>query len=128
MVPLIQQEKIKALAHITGGGILENIPRVLPNNVVAKLDASTWTLPPVLQWLIVELGNMDTKEALRTFNCGIGMVVFVDQTEAEFVLNYLRTDGNEPTAQIIGSIVARNGEEEQVIVTNVETMFAKTAL
>ena len=67
---------IKGLSHITGGGFLENIPRIMPDNLLAEIDSGTWALPSVFEWLQSE-GNIETREMARTFNCGIGMVAVV---------------------------------------------------
>jgi phosphoribosylformylglycinamidine cyclo-ligase len=89
----IRQGRIKALAHITGGGFSENIPRVLPTTLAADIDYSSWELPPVFRWL-QELGGMDDAELHRTFNCGIGMVAVVSPGEdAEAVTGHLTALG-----------------------------------
>jgi phosphoribosylformylglycinamidine cyclo-ligase len=90
LLPLVQAGKIKGLAHITGGGILENIPRVLPGNCHALIDVSQWRLPPVFAYL-QQGGSIDAQEMARTFNCGIGMAVIVE----EGLLSELSTDGFE---------------------------------
>jgi phosphoribosylformylglycinamidine cyclo-ligase len=95
---------IRALAHITGGGLLENIPRVLPEGMAAELDARAWPLPPVFTWL-AEAGRIASMEMARTFNCGIGMVVVVDPAALERVSSALRTAGE--TIYQIGHIVPR---------------------
>ena len=69
---------IKALAHITGGGLSENLPRVLPDGLAAHIDLATWTAPAVFGWL-ARAGNLDDAEMLRTFNCGIGLVLVAAQ-------------------------------------------------
>lgn len=79
---------IKALAHITGGGIIENIPRVLPDNLAANIDLAKWSPQPVFGWLRNK-GNIDDMEMLKTFNCGIGMVAVVGENEAEQIENEL---------------------------------------
>src|SRR5574340_429661 len=76
MLSLMQQVTVKGMAHITGGGLLENVPRVLPANVVADIDSKTWQMPVLFDWLR-EMGNVAPQEMFRTFNCGIGMVVVV---------------------------------------------------
>lgn len=68
---------IEGLAHITGGGLIDNVPRILPSNCVAEIDARSWSLPPLFRWL-KEIGNVPAFDMARTFNCGIGMVVIVD--------------------------------------------------
>ena len=73
---------IRGLAHITGGGLLDNIPRVLPDGLGVQLDANSWPLPPVFRWL-GEAGALDAQEMARTFNCGIGMAVIASPTQAD---------------------------------------------
>ena len=84
LLPLVQGARIKGLAHITGGGLLENIPRVLPENCHARLNADDWSLPAVFVQL-QEGGRIAPDEMARTFNCGIGMAIIVDPTEARAV-------------------------------------------
>jgi phosphoribosylformylglycinamidine cyclo-ligase len=110
LLALMRQIKVKGMAHITGGGLLENIPRVLPGNVVAVLDGKSWHTPKLFDWLR-EQGNVAQQEMYRTFNCGIGMVVVVDKDDADAALNQLKAAGE--TAWIIGSIQARAGDEVQ---------------
>jgi phosphoribosylformylglycinamidine cyclo-ligase len=95
---------IKALAHITGGGLIENIPRVLPKTLAAELDAACWTLPPVFRWLAATAG-LDHHEMARTFNCGIGMVVVTAAESAERIASCLADCGE--TVFRIGSVVER---------------------
>ena len=94
---------IHALAHITGGGLLENIPRVLPDGLVAALDARSWQRPAVFDWL-QRIGSVADLEMARTFNCGIGMVAIVPQAGAELVAEVLEAHGE--TVSRIGQIVA----------------------
>ena len=98
---------IKALAHITGGGFPENIPRVLPEGLAANLDLAAVTPPPVFGWLQAFGGVADT-EMLRTFNCGIGMIVVVDADKADAVINAFAETGE--TAIHLGSLKARDGD------------------
>ncbi len=84
LLPLVQEGRIKALAHITGGGLLENIPRVLPDNCHANLSAAGWSVPTIFIQL-QKGGRLTPLEMVRTFNCGIGMAVIVDQNEAHAV-------------------------------------------
>jgi phosphoribosylaminoimidazole synthetase len=93
---------VKALAHITGGGLTENIPRVLPEPLAAQIELGAFALPPVFAWLKRE-ANLDEMEMLRTFNCGIGMIVVVGASDAASVLVSLG-----PDAYPIGKIVARD--------------------
>lgn len=95
---------IHAMAHITGGGLTENLPRVLPENLTAQIDTASWQLPPVFQWL-QKGGNIETLEMYRTFNCGVGFVLVVPQNKADKVLDLLQEYGE--TAWVIGDIIAR---------------------
>jgi phosphoribosylformylglycinamidine cyclo-ligase len=103
---------VKAFAHITGGGLLENIPRVLPDDLAAEIDASRWTLPPVFAWLGRE-ARLDRDEMARTFNCGIGMVAVVAPEAVERVATELASHGE--TVFRIGAIVPRGGGPGTVI-------------
>jgi phosphoribosylformylglycinamidine cyclo-ligase len=89
---------VHALAHITGGGLTENLPRVLPDGLGADIDLDAWSLPPVLDWLIAS-AKMEETEALKTFNCGIGMILAVDPTRAMAVTEAL-TGAGETVTQI----------------------------
>ena len=92
LLALQREIKPHALAHITGGGLLENIPRVLPNGCSAVLDKQTWELPPVFKWLAAA-GGVAEEEMHRTFNCGIGMTVIVGPSKAEAALQLLSDQG-----------------------------------
>jgi len=100
----LAQHRIKGMAHITGGGLSENIPRVLPGSVQCVLDPSTWGQTELFAWLQRE-GGIDDAEMRRTFNCGVGFVLVVDAADADAVLATLRAQGE--TGWIIGEIVAR---------------------
>jgi phosphoribosylformylglycinamidine cyclo-ligase len=95
---------VKALAHITGGGLTENIPRVLPDPLAAEIDLDSFALPPEFHWLQAQAG-LDGAEMLRTFNCGVGMIVVAGSTEAERVAASLGTSGEAPW--VLGRLVAR---------------------
>ena len=92
LLPVVQQGLIKGLAHITGGGLLENIPRVLPDNCHAFVDAGRWELPAIFA-VLQEGGRIAPEEMARTFNCGIGMAVMVAATDADSVANALEGAG-----------------------------------
>ena len=94
---------IKALSHITGGGLAENIPRVMPADKAARVELSSFKVPPVFGWL-AKTGHLDDTEMLRTFNCGIGMVIVVDKKRAKEVLAALKDAGEAPV--IIGDVIA----------------------
>ncbi len=101
---------VKALAHITGGGLIENVPRVLPDRAVAEIDAHAWTLPPVFAWL-KQAASIEAQELARTFNCGIGMVVAVEADRANAVKAVLEAHGE--TVYRIGKVRSRLGNEAQ---------------
>lgn len=96
---------IKALAHITGGGLTENLPRVLPADINAHIDLAAWTPPPVFSW-IAQTSGLDDDEMLRTFNCGIGMIIVATKVDAPSVIETLREQGETPA--IIGKLTAAN--------------------
>jgi len=102
---------IKSLAHITGGGLPENLPRVLPDDLCAKIDGKSWEMQPVFKWL-KEAGNVPDADFLRTFNCGIGMVLVVEANSAEAVSAMLRSTGE--TVYKIGTLAARTGEAVEI--------------
>jgi phosphoribosylformylglycinamidine cyclo-ligase len=102
---------IKALAHITGGGFIENIPRVLPKTAVAEIDLAQVPFLPVFEWL-QGVGNVAEREMLRTFNCGIGMIVVVAEKDARKVAASLKRSGENVVT--LGMIRKRKGAEEQV--------------
>jgi phosphoribosylformylglycinamidine cyclo-ligase len=106
LLPLLKGGRLKALAHITGGGLLENIPRVLPAGCEAVVQAGHWPLPPVFDWLR-SLAGLDGRELARTFNCGVGMVAVVDSDGAESVRADLISAGE--TVHAIGQIGASDG-------------------
>ncbi|WP_457666677.1 phosphoribosylformylglycinamidine cyclo-ligase [Thiolapillus sp.] len=101
LLALLKEIDVHALAHITGGGLTENIPRVLPDNTAAHIDTDSWPRPAVFQWL-QDNGNIDPEEMLRTFNSGIGMVVCVAAEDAARAQALLEAQGE--TVHIIGSI------------------------
>ena len=106
----LEKFTIKGMAHITGGGITENVPRVLPENTVAQIDAKAWELPKLFQWL-QKAGNVETQEMYRTFNCGIGMVVIIAKEDADAVQAFLSEQGE--TVYRLGAVRERNGDEHQ---------------
>ncbi|MGB5325818.1 MAG: phosphoribosylformylglycinamidine cyclo-ligase [Pseudomonadales bacterium] len=104
LLPLTGSGRIHGLAHITGGGLTENLPRVLPENVQACIDLDSWQLPAIFGWLR-QMGNVANVEMLRTFNCGIGMVVVVPADGAAAAIAALSQAGE--TVYQIGAIAAR---------------------
>jgi phosphoribosylformylglycinamidine cyclo-ligase len=103
---------IKALAHITGGGLVENVPRVLPENVAAEIDLATLPFPPVFQWL-QQAGGIDDHEMLSTFNCGVGMVLITEVKSKEQAMVSLRAAGE--TVLELGRILDRPASGEQML-------------
>ena len=103
---LMQHISIKSLAHITGGGLIENLPRVIPKDLSVIINTDTWTLPPIFAWL-AEQGKINSDEMFKTFNCGIGLVLCVERNNADKTINYLNDNGE--TAWVIGSIIKNNG-------------------
>ena len=101
LLPLIRQGRIHALAHITGGGLLENVPRVLPAGLHARIDAGAWEQPRLMAFLQAQ-GHIEPAEMARTFNCGIGMVLAVDANAVPALLTDLAAAGE--TAHVIGAI------------------------
>jgi len=101
LLPLLKSGRIKGLAHITGGGLTENTPRMLPDHLTPDYDLSAWERPAVFNWL-QEVGGVAESEMQRTFNCGIGMVICVDKSEAVDLLSELIASGEH--AAIIGQL------------------------
>ncbi|MBQ0755101.1 MAG: phosphoribosylformylglycinamidine cyclo-ligase [Gammaproteobacteria bacterium] len=113
---LIENVDVHALCHITGGGLPENLPRVLPANINAVINTDSWALPSVFQWLQKE-GQVDTFEMFRTFNCGVGMVIAVPNDQLEKALAHLADLGEQ--AWHIGQLETANNEEATVTLTGV---------
>ena len=110
---LLAEVPVKGLAHITGGGLVENVPRVLPDGAQAVLDSSAWPLPPLFGWL-QEQGSVAAAEMHRVFNCGIGMVVVVAAADADAAATLLRSAGE--TVYRIGRIEPRRAGESPTVV------------
>ena len=111
ILELLKQTPVNALCHITGGGLQENIPRVLPEKSKAVIDTKSWEIPPVFQWL-QQNGNVDQEEMYRTFNCGVGLILAVPSDSAEQTLAALKTLGED--AWVIGQIADAAEDEAQV--------------
>lgn len=118
VLPLLRSGHVKAVAHITGGGLLENIPRVLPSHLGVQLDAVTWKIPPVFGWLAAK-GNVEDKEMLRTFNCGIGMILILPRGEIDWE--------QIADARMIGSVVQLEKGAAQVQVKNFASVMHKAS-
>lgn len=111
LLELMKSVDIHAISHITGGGLLENLPRVMPNNTMANIDTNSWNRPAVFDWL-QEKGNVTYEEMHRTLNCGIGMVVVVDAANQDKAIEVLTQAGE--TVSVIGQIETSDQEEPTV--------------
>ncbi|MHA1539327.1 MAG: phosphoribosylformylglycinamidine cyclo-ligase [Alphaproteobacteria bacterium] len=118
---VLKTKKLRGLAHITGGGLLENIPRVLPEGLGVTLSGKSWTPLPVFQWL-KEVGNIDSLEMLRTFNSGIGMVAIVEKDSADALKALFEKEGE--IVYTLGT-VTENTSNERVIVEKAEALWKK---
>ena len=113
LLALMASMEVKGLVHITGGGLVENIPRVLQDNLTAVLDGKSWTMPPLFQWL-QQHGGVADSEMHRVFNCGIGMTVIVSKENADAAMAQLQAAGE--TVYRIGEIRAREEGQAQTVV------------
>jgi len=113
ILKLLESMPVKGLAHITGGGITGNVPRILRDGLVAKINKASWPRPPVFEWL-QRTGNVDEDEMFRVFNCGIGMVLVVSQGDAKRAANVLRAEGE--TVYEIGAVEKGAGEARAIVV------------
>jgi len=112
LLKLMKHVPVHALSHITGGGLLENLPRVLPDNTSAVIDINSWNIPPIFEWL-QKMGNVDKTEMYRTLNCGVGMVICVAADKKEEALKRLNAAGEN--AWLIGHIETSNTEETVIL-------------
>lgn len=115
LLAAVRKDLLKGMAHITGGGLSENIPRMLPKTLAAELDAKTWPLPEVFKWL-KKTGGLEPKEFQRTFNTGLGMVIVVSPENAKAALEFLQGEGE--SVYQIGRLIKKGDEE--VIINNME--------
>ncbi|HZW20508.1 phosphoribosylformylglycinamidine cyclo-ligase [Noviherbaspirillum sp.] len=113
LLSLMEKLEVKGMAHITGGGLVENVPRVLRQNLTAVLRRDAWTMPPLFTWL-QQHGGVADAEMHRVFNCGIGMAVIVSKENADAAMAHLKAAGE--TVSRIGEIRERQGDEAQTIV------------
>jgi phosphoribosylaminoimidazole synthetase len=120
LLPVIRRGLVKGMAHITGGGLPENVPRVLPKHLAARIDVRTWKLPPVFAWLR-KAGPVVPTELARTFNCGIGMVLVVSKEHVDEVTQMLRKHGE--TVYILGELSKRQGDKAVELI-NLESAWA----
>lgn len=113
VLALLAEMPIKGMAHITGGGITENIPRILPDGLTAEIQSGSWQLPPLFEWL-QQQGNIANNELYKTFNCGIGMAIIINAAQADAAAAILKSHGE--TVYRIGQIRAQGQDEAQTIV------------
>ena len=112
--PLLDSTRIKGMAHITGGGITDNLPRILPHGTAAVVDAASWSVPPLFWWL-QKAGHVPSEDMMRTFNMGIGLIIVAASDQAEPLIDELAARGGRD-ARVIGAIVP--GEPPAVTYTN----------
>ena len=112
VLTLLETVKVNAISHITGGGFWENIPRVLPDNMQANIDKSSWQWPEIFTWL-QEQGNVTEHEMYRTFNCGVGLMIALPQDQVANALQILQNAGE--AAWVIGNIAEKSGSESVVM-------------
>ena len=112
LLALIEQIDVRAMAHITGGGLPENLPRVLPQGTAAFVDTTSWTMPELFQWLQRE-GQVEAFEMYRTFNCGVGMVLVIPDAQVDQALALLEACGEN--AWLLGEIRAAEGAAEVIL-------------
>lgn len=113
LLDLLKQLPVKGMAHITGGGLIENLPRILPPHTRAVLHKDAWIMPPLFSWL-QQLGNVSDAEMLRVFNCGIGMAVVVSADQADAAMQYLHASGE--TVWRIGKITERSADQSAITI------------
>ncbi|PHM75225.1 phosphoribosylformylglycinamidine cyclo-ligase [Xenorhabdus kozodoii] len=114
ILELIEKVDVHAISHLTGGGFWENIPRVLPANMQAKINADSWQWPAIFTWL-QQAGNVSEHEMYRTFNCGVGMIIALPQSQVELAISHLTASGEQ--AWQIGTIAELHTGEQPVVIT-----------
>ena len=107
LLKLIEAFPVNAIAHITGGGLTENLPRVFPEGMSANIDLTSWSFPPIFQWL-QEQANIGADEMLKTFNCGVGMIAVMPDEQAQNAVDFLNSMGED--AWILGEITSDSGQ------------------
>jgi len=111
LLALLKVEKIHAMAHITGGGLIENIPRVIPNDLKAVINKNAWEMPHLFEWIKSE-ANLSEDELFKTFNCGIGMVLIIKQQSKDKIINSLKNSKEE--VYEIGKIIKKDTNDSQI--------------
>lgn len=113
--------RLKGMAHITGGGLPDNMPRALRDDVAAHIDARTWPILPVFRWMQSTGGGVDPFEMSRAFNCGIGMVLIVAHDAVDEIMASVRSQGEQ--IYRIGELKARSADQPQVVISGLEEAF-----
>ena len=117
LLAAVRQNLLKGMAHITGGGLSENIPRMLPKTLAAELDAKSWPLLDVFKWL-KSAGRLENSELARTFNTGLGMVLVVSQENVRTTMDRLQEYGEK--VYVVGNLKKRTDADEECIVNNMD--------
>ena len=112
---LLKAVRVKAISHITGGGLLENIPRILPAGVQVQIDCNSWQWPAIFKWLM-NTGNIPIEEMYRTFNCGIGLVLIVKNDDADKTIKFLHEQGEQ--AWLVGRVAECSDNKNQIRLIN----------
>lgn len=120
LLPSIQKDLLLGMAHITGGGLVENIPRALPKHLQARVDMSKWEVAEIFKWFGKQ-GRVPYEDLLKTFNLGIGMVLIVEQDKVDAVLSELTQAGED--AVVIGDLAAKEGDAAGCIVNNIGELY-----
>ena len=115
ILPLIKKKKIFAISHITGGGIYENLERIIPSGMCALIDCPNFIIPERFIWL-KELANIEKKEMLKTFNCGIGLIIIINHKNKKTVINHLRK--NKINTHVIGEVLTKKSFKDKVLIKN----------
>ena len=118
-LPLIKKNIVKALAHITGGGLIENIPRILPNNLGVELNADSFNFPDIMKWL-GSVGNVSSYEMARTFNCGVGMVCIIESNYVQSAKEIINSSGEE--ALFLGKVIGNSSSQNRVRINNINDL------
>ena len=122
LLPALATGRVKAMAHITGGGLTENLPRVLPDGLGVRLDAGSWTVPPVFRWLAAT-GDLDAATLATTFNVGIGMAIIADSADTDGLCEHLTASGE--SVRRIGQVTATRGQ--RVVIDNTDQAWTEKA-
>jgi phosphoribosylamine--glycine ligase/phosphoribosylglycinamide formyltransferase/phosphoribosylformylglycinamidine cyclo-ligase/phosphoribosylamine--glycine ligase/phosphoribosylformylglycinamidine cyclo-ligase len=122
VLPLIRKGLIKAVAHITGGGLVENIPRALPPTVSVHMDATQWFVPHLFKYL-AKLGNMDVNEVLKTWNVGLGLILIVSAENRDSVLESLMPFASTTKASVVGTVTPLHSSGKQVVIDHVDSIL-----